>query len=126
MIINGVSQIVRVLLIAVLALVLHVLLGWEWTLGAAFLAGIVTPWHGWFVGAAGTALAWAALVLYSFWEAPESTRVFIDVLGDLAGNIPGSSIVALTVGLGALLGGLGGAIGTLTRPPLASALRLPR
>lgn len=125
MVIRGVPQTVRILLVGVLALTLHLLLGWHWALGASFVAGIVTPRHGWFIGAAGTALAWAGLVLYAFWADPESTRVLLDALGALAGNIPGSAIVALTVGLGALLGGLGGAIGTLSRPYFESALRAP-
>lgn len=107
--------IVRILLVGFLALGLHLLLGWEWTVCAGIVAGALIPRHGWFVGAAGTALGWASVLVYSFVVAPASTRVYLDTLSGFAGNIPGFAFVALTVVLGALLGGLGGAIGMLGR-----------
>lgn len=112
----------RIVLIGILALGIHLLLGWEWTLCAGIVAGAVTPRHGWFVGAAGTALAWASVLVYSFAVAPAATRVLLDTLSGFAGNIPGSALVALTVALGALVGGLGGAIGTLAQPLFGSLL----
>lgn len=102
----------RIVLTTVLSLVLHLTLGWAWTLGAGILGGALADRNGWFVGAAGVSLGWSAIAVYSIAVAPASSQILLDVLGQLAGNIPGAVIVAITVLLGALLGGLGGIIGT--------------
>lgn len=112
----------RTFFIALLALLLHLTLGWQWTILAGIVAGGLVPRYGWFVGAAATALAWGSVLVYSFAVAPASTRVLMDTLSGFAGNIPGFAFVALTIALGALVGGLGGAIGMLARPMIASSI----
>lgn len=108
----------KILVTAILSVVLHVSLGWEATVVAGAVGGIWAPRHGWFVGALGTALAWAGLVVYSSAVATPAVRVLLDTMGTLAGNIPGKALVGLTVFLGAVLGALGGAVGTVLRPLL--------
>lgn len=106
----------RILGTAVFVLLVHLLLGWTWTVGAALAGGLLAPRHGWLVGAAGAALAWATLLIYTVTTAPAASRVLLDTVGALAGNIPGAAVVALTVMLGGLLGAVGGALGTVIRP----------
>jgi len=106
-----------VLLTALLSLGVHLALGWEWTVLAGIVGGVLSrPSWGWLVGAGGTALAWAALVIYSAWIAPASFRILLDTVASLAGNIPGATLVGMTVFMGALLGALGGGIGSVLRP----------
>ena len=113
-----------VFLIALLSLGAHLALGWEWTVLAGVVGGIVSrPSTGWLVGAGGTALGWASLVIYSAWMAPASLRILVDTLGSMAGNIPGAALVGMTVLLGGLLGALGGGIGTLLHPLVSYHLR---
>ena len=108
-----------VLLSALLSVGLHLALGWQWTMFAGVGAGV---WRGGrslpasLVGAGGTALGWAAVVIYTAAVAPSSLRILADAIGALAGNIPGEALVGTTVLLGGGLGALGGAIGALLRP----------
>jgi hypothetical protein len=102
-----------------LSVFLHWGLGWEATVLAGVAAGVGAPRRGWFVGAAGGSLGWTVLVVYTAAVAAPSLRVLIDTLEALAGNIPGETVVGLTVLLGGVLGALGGGIGTLLRPWLA-------
>lgn len=102
----------RVLLVALASLLVHLVLGWAWTLGAGVLAGVWSVRRGWLVGATGVGLGWAAWVGYSAVVAPTSVGALLDILSGLFGNIPGALVVVCTVLIGALLGGLGGVIGT--------------
>jgi hypothetical protein len=106
---------VRILVTAVVSLLLHLVLGWAWTLGAGLVGGALVDRRGWLVGAAGVALGWGALVAYSALVAPESVGALLDILGGLFGNIPRALVVVCTVFAGALLGGLGGILGTAAR-----------
>lgn len=106
----------KVLVTAILSVVIHVSLGWEATVLAGLVGGFWATRHGWFVGALGTAVAWAGLVVYSAAVSAPAFRVLLDTIGALAGNIPGKALVGLTVFLGAVLGALGGAVGTVLRP----------
>lgn len=111
----------HILLTAVLSVALHVLLGWEWTLGAAVAGGAWAGRRGWFVGSAGVALGWAALLIWNFIGHPTQTQILVDTLAGLAGNIPGPVLVGATVLVGAALGAAGGwfgaALRSLSSPP---------
>ncbi len=105
------------LVTALLSIVVHLVLGWEWTVLAGIVGGIIARrLSGWLVGAGGAALGWGALVVYTSALAPMSLRVMIDTVASLAGNIPGEALVGLTVFVGGLLGALGGGIGSVLRP----------
>lgn len=107
--------VVCVLGTAVVALAFHLTLGWMWTTGAGVAGGLVAARHGWLVGLLGVAVDWAVLVGYSMLGAGAATEIMIRTVGDILGNTPGAAVVAATVLIGALLGGLGGVVGTATR-----------
>jgi hypothetical protein len=99
----------------VVALVLHVLLGWPWSIVGGFVAGIGSKRGGWALGLMAVALSWIVLIVYNFAVAPEEMARFVEVTSGLLGNMDGPMLVVTTVLLGALLGLLGGGIGSLTR-----------
>jgi len=99
---------------ALLSTILHLTLGWPWTILAGGAAGGWQPTHGWLWGASGVSLGWAGLVVYSVGTAPGATRTLLDLVGTLGGNIPGGLLIGATVLSGAVLGALGGEIGALT------------
>ncbi|PSQ98838.1 MAG: hypothetical protein BRD48_05940 [Bacteroidetes bacterium QS_9_68_14] len=94
-----------------LALAVHLTLGWAWTLAAGIAGGAWARQRGWLVGLVGVAAAWAALVAYNFAAAPNATTRMARTVGALLGNLPGWATVLATVLMGALLGTTGGFIG---------------
>ena len=102
--------VVRVLGTMVVALGLHLTLGWAWTFGAGVVGGVAAPNRGWLIGLLGVALDWAVLVGYNSMVAGAATEVMIGTMGGIFGNT-----VAATVFIGALLGGLGGLVGMFAR-----------
>jgi hypothetical protein len=106
---------VKTLATAVFALALHLTLGWAWTLGAAIAGGAWAGRGGWRVGLFALLLEWGALVAYNFVVAPGPTSRMAATMGRLFGNIPGFLVVASTLLIGAVLGALGGAVGTRLR-----------
>lgn len=107
--------VVRVLGTALLALVLHVALGWAWTFGAGLASGFFAPRRGGLVGGLGVALDWTAWIGYSYGAAGSATAVMTGTMGGILGNTTGAVVVAATVFIGALLGGVGGLTGTFAR-----------
>jgi len=105
-----------VLMIAALSTGLHLVLGWAWTMAAGILGGFLRPSRCASVGAFGVGSAWAILLAYTFFVAPASTAILLDVLAGLLGrNTPDALIVFLTVLFGTILGALGGTIGSQLR-----------
>ena len=103
------------LLAAILSLVFHVLLGWQWALVGGVVAGLGSTRLGWVVGTIAVALSWTVLVIYNFAVAPAEMARFIEITSGLFGNMPGAMLVVTTISLGAVLGLLGGVIGSITR-----------
>lgn len=101
-----------------ISVTLHLTLGWEWTVLAGVTAGLWRPGRGWALGAIGGALGWGALIGYTASVAPGPLRLLLDTLGALGGNIPGEAVVGATLVLGAVLGAVGGGLGTLLNPSL--------
>ncbi|HEY5565103.1 MAG TPA: hypothetical protein VIL33_05895 [Rhodothermia bacterium] len=95
------------------ALIVHVFLGWPWSILGGAIAGFVSGRTGWIVGAAAVGLSWALLVLYNFVVAPPEMARFLRITGGLFGNMSGPMVVVVTVLIGVLIGLLGGAIGGL-------------
>ncbi len=102
----------KLLATAILALLLHVLLGWAWTILAGMAVGLWIGRRGWLVGGIGVGLSWLGLVLYNVVVAPGPVGRMAETLGGILGNLPGPLVVALTVLIGGLLGAVGGAVGT--------------
>ena len=101
----------KILGTAVLSIILHLLLGWAWTLLAGIVGGFWAVRRGWLVGTFGVGLAWAALIGYNFAVASGPVTTMTDTMGGIMGDWPGFATVALTLFIGVLLGLLGGAIG---------------
>lgn len=99
----------------ILALLLHLLLGWQWTLAAGIVGGYWAGRRGWMVGLLGVGLSWLALIVYNFIAAGPAVREMTDVLGEILGGMPGFVVLALTWVIGLLLGTVGGLIGTQAR-----------
>lgn len=111
-----------VVLHALVALAFHLLLGWQWSLVGGVAAGLATPRFGWLTGLIAVTLAWTVLVLYNFIAAPSEMARFLEVTAGLLGNMHQVMLVVSTLALGALLGALGGGIGSILRN-LATGLR---
>ena len=104
----------------VLALALHLLLGWKWTLLAGVVGGAWAGPGGWRVGAVGVGLDFLVLIVYSYVAAPVEVGNMVETVGGLFGGI-GPLLVVVTLVIGVLLGGVGGALGTALRGLFAEA-----
>lgn len=98
-----------------LAVLLHLILGWEWTLGAGLAAGYAFERRGWLYGALVVGCDWLALLVYNYLVDARAIGVMTDTLGGMLGNMPSFAVVAMTVLIGLLLGLIGGAAGTQLR-----------
>lgn len=105
----------RIVGVAAAGLVLHLLVGWAWTIVAGVAGGLSVAHRGWLVGAAGVGLEWAVLVGYNYGAAGAAVQAMVHTMGGILGNTPGSVVVAATVLLGMLLGGAGGLVGMAVR-----------
>jgi len=99
------------LLTMLLSLLLHLLLGWQWTILAALPIGFFRPRRAWIIGAAGVALGWSILIGYSLVVAARPTLRMLQFVGSLFGNLPAPAVVAVTALVGGILGLLGAWIG---------------
>ena len=102
-------------LAALLALALHILLGWQWSLIGGVIAGFGVRRFAWAAGMIAVALSWMLLVVYNFAVAPAEMARFVKIASGLFGNMPGPMLVLATILIGALLGVLGGMTGGLAR-----------
>ncbi|NBC18240.1 MAG: hypothetical protein GVY18_13095 [Bacteroidetes bacterium] len=107
-----------ILVTAALALGLHLLFGWPWTIAAGVVGGLWVGAGGWRVGALGVGLDWAALIVYNYVVAPEPVATMTETVGGILGNMPGAAVVACTLFIGLALGALGGAFGAHVRRAL--------
>lgn len=99
----------------VTALVLHLTLGWAWTVVGGVVGGWLAVRRGWLVGLLGVGFGWLVLLAYAHVVAFGPVRVMTDTMAGIiagGGNLPGAALVALTLFIGLLLGGLGGGIGS--------------
>lgn len=99
----------------VLALGLHLGLGWAWTPLAALAGGYWARRGGPALGAGALLLSWGALVGYNYVVAADAMSRMAGTVAALAGNLPGIVVVALTLLVALLLGAVGGAAGSALR-----------
>ena len=107
----------KILITCVLAIVLHLILGWPWVILAAVIMGLVAGKRGWLVGLCGVGLAWLLLIGWNYIMAADAIARMMETMSNLIGGMLGTSLPAfvfliLTVLIGSLLGLLGGLIGT--------------
>lgn len=104
----------RVLCLVVLAALLHLTLGWEWTAAAGLAAGYVLP-RGWLAGAVVVSLDYLVFTIFSFARDAAAVHRMTETMGGFLGNMPSSVVVALTLLIGTLIGASSGAAGTQMR-----------
>ena len=98
-----------------LSVIIHVFLGWAWTITSGAAVGFLFGRHGWIYGALVVGGDWVVLLIYSYLVDARALRVMTETMGSIMGNMPSFAIVAITVLIGALLGLVGGAAGTQLR-----------
>jgi len=103
------------ILVLLLALFLHVMLGWVGVLIAAVVGGYLLGAGGWLVSSLGVFCAWGGLILWNYVVAPREVQAMEQVVGSLLGNLPEFGVVSLSLAIGFMLGALGGLIGTQVR-----------
>jgi len=107
----------------VLSLILHPLVGWVWTAAAGAAGGWVSRRRGWLAGALGGAAAWSLIAAWNFTVDTRAVAEMNRVVATILGDLPTASTAALTVVIGALLGGAGGLLGEGLRNILATGGR---
>lgn len=105
----------KVVLATVISILLHVVLGWEWTVLAGALCGWLVAGRGWLWGLVSIAAGWGLIVLYDYFTAPASTGRMLEATGQIFGNLPGWVVVVLTILIGGVIGMLGGLAGSQFR-----------
>jgi hypothetical protein len=107
---------IKVVLVAVLGLVCHLLFGWMWTGLAAVVGGLIGERRGWLIGLIGLVLSWGAILIYQYVNAPQQIAEMARVVATLVGGLPAAATYLLTLIVAALLGSTGGAVGGAIRP----------
>lgn len=107
--------VVRTTAAVFLSLLLHLLLGWEWTIFAGVAAGLWFAKSGWMIGGAAVGVEWLLVVVYSYLVDTRAVGVMTETLGGIMGNLPGWAVVGFTLLIGLVLGVLGGAVGSQIR-----------
>lgn len=102
-----------VLVVGVIAaLVLHLSLGWAWTLVAGLGVGAALRQGGWWAGGLMGTISWGLLIGWSFWVAPAETARMTGTVGELLAGISGVLFVGAVLGIGFVLGAVGALAGS--------------
>ena len=96
----------------IVALALHLTLGWAWTLIAGLGVGAVLRQGGWWAGGLMGTISWGLLIGWSFWEAPAETARLTGTVGELLAGISGVLFVGAVLGIGFVLGAVGALAGS--------------
>ncbi|MEM1093500.1 MAG: hypothetical protein AAGJ10_02770 [Bacteroidota bacterium] len=95
-----------------MAVLLHLTLGWAWTIAGAVLAGYLAHRGGWWVGLLTLLLGWGGLLLAFTLLDRASVTGTMDVMGGILGGVPGVLVVIAPLLIACVLGALGGAAGS--------------
>jgi hypothetical protein len=109
------SLILRALMVAVLAVGLHIFFGWMWSGIGALVVAVRWPRKSAWIGGIGVGSAWLILTFYNLLLAPSQVQQMTNVVANLVGNIPSATIIPLTVLIGALIGTSHGLLGGIIR-----------
>lgn len=119
------TYLIKLLATAAAAALLHTVLGWGWTFFAGLGAGVWQGRGGWYLGAIGVGIEWAGWIIFSYAVDARAVHVMTQTMGSILGNMPFFVVVALTLIMASLIGGLGGGMGTQIRV-LMTRTRTPR
>ncbi|GAB5519254.1 MAG: hypothetical protein RhofKO_15050 [Rhodothermales bacterium] len=95
-----------------LSIVLHLLLGWAWTIIAAVAGGYLAHRGGWWVGMLTLLVGWGSLLLGFTLLDGQSVRATMEIMGGILGGVPGLAVVIAPLLIASILGVLGGAAGS--------------
>ena len=101
----------RILIGFGVAVVLHLLLGWAWSIGGGVAAGLYRADRAWLAGGIAVGLGWAVFVIHALAVSPEPSLRLFNIMGALFGDIPSAFIPVGTILVGILLGIAGGGLG---------------
>lgn len=104
-----------IIISCILALALHVVLGWPWSIIGGVAAGWLAPAGGWWRGGVAVGTAWLLLIGYNLLVAAGPVREMHRVAASIAGDLPGWTIPVLSVLVGLLIGSAGGLVGSSLR-----------
>ena len=104
-----------ILLVTVgIALVIHALFGWPFSIIGAIIAGAWYTERPVLGGMVTLMVSWGSMMAYTTIIAPTETKAMNDVMGAFLGDIPGFAVYFVVFTIAAVLGGLGGWIGKST------------
>ncbi len=109
----------------IVALVLHLVLGWPFSVAGGVVAGYLAVDKGWLWGGAAVGFSWALLVTYNFVVANGPVSRMIDIMAQILGNMPEVMFVVLTILIGCALGVCGGLVGAQTARIVRSRTATP-
>jgi hypothetical protein len=105
----------KILLITILALILHLILGWQWVVVAGIAGGYWQGKGGWRVGLVSITLAWLLLIIWNYLVTSVSIKQMFETMSAIMGGLPSFGFPMLTLVWAALLGVVSGAIGSQIR-----------
>lgn len=94
-----------------LSMVLHLFVGWPWSIVGAIIVGAVHPKAGWLAGGALLTVSWAALIGSNILLAPQEAFNMINTVALLLGDLPGLVTVVATLIIAFVLGSASGWLG---------------
>lgn len=108
---------VQIVLLSVgVALVMHVWLGWVWSIAGPILGGFLLGKGGGRYGAMILAATWGMLMMWNFLIAREESLNMMETMGALLGGMPAAAVPMGVLLLSALLGMSSGALGSALKP----------
>ena len=102
----------KLAIVVILSTVFHLTIGWMWSVIGAIVGGWVSDRRGWWIGGAGLAISWLALIILSLVQAPSQVAEMARVVAALLGEFPPFTTYLITVLIGGILGVLGGFVGS--------------
>lgn len=111
----------KIIVTCLIAVIVHLMLGWAWTFGVAMGGGWWTGKRGWLTGGIGVGTCWLILLGYNGIVAPGPTHEFARIFAGLVGDLPPFLTYVMVLVIGLLLGMLGGVVGSQLRSLLRPA-----
>lgn len=102
-----------ILLSAGVALALHLLVGWQYAIVGSVIAGVMIKDRPIIAGILTLVATWGGLVIYTYTVAPEETTAMAIVVAAIFGDLPPIMTVLITIAVAALIGGVGGWLGSV-------------